>query len=109
MSIKSMPKSPCNEHAARELIENGAIHHKTDDEDRSQNYGYRGRVAERDRNEGDEHDTLALAVQAESNGEQPAHRGIDAVIESERDQRHPGPQLGSHGVNIPVCPGRSAA
>jgi hypothetical protein len=48
-------------------------------------------VAQRDRGECLQDDALAPPVKAERHGEQPAHRGIDAVKKAEADERQPRP------------------
>ena len=47
------------------------------------------RMAERDRDEGDEHDLAALPVEPERHGKEPAHSRVEPVKGAEPDQHQP--------------------
>jgi len=56
----------------------------------------RGGMPERDRRQRLHHRGAAAALQPQSDGEQPAHRRIDAVEQTEPGEREPGPNV-AHG------------
>src|SRR3974390_3529375 len=105
-SPHEMSITPCKPREHERIDDKPQHHHHGQDQ------GDRGRVAERDWKKREQHDLLALSVQAERNGKQPAHGGIDAVIEPEPGQHDPGPQEGrgaGHRSRIAVRIGEAVA
>src|SRR5262249_18504032 len=74
--------------------EHRVVDHEPEAQEDCERDGDRGRMAERDRHEREQHDPLALAVQSERNREQPSHGGIDAVIKAEAPEDDPPPRAG---------------
>src|SRR5439155_19483192 len=68
-------------------------HHYARDDDCSRDDGDRQRMAERDRRQRPKDGRPAIAMQTESDGEQPSHRRVETVKGTEPGHHEPRPQL----------------
>src|SRR5690348_11933820 len=93
-AVKREVERPENEGAAGEHFDDADVDQEAECDDEDGGSADGEQVAKSDREERDQHDGAAPAMEAQGDGKEPSHRGIESVIEAERDQQQPRPALG---------------
>ena len=102
MAVKSVPERPADQHETASRLRIVKCQNQARAQDRGQHRCDGERVAERDRNERQQHTRWLLPVQSERDREQPAHRRVEAVEEAEPGEGEPGQSSAEASLMVQV-------
>ncbi len=91
--VKRMPGSPAEQHRGSERPQQAGVKHEPERQHEKENERNGQRMAKPDWQQRQPDDPLAAAVEPKRDGEQPTHRRVDAVKQTEPRDRKPEPDI----------------